>query len=174
MLLLTNRWCLVFGVSVLEMAQCAQSTAVQYSSSSPFKSTCATWRGIYTWALPPAYLRTERVPKCCCSGYCRQESHACSWPYHTEVCLSAYIFHWSQEVVLSFHKLIRYIRMHTVETGNEFSISDDEKTDNYELNVARHAFSCSMRSVSLLQYSCMTNMPWLYKSSLTNPFCSCC
>jgi hypothetical protein len=26
--------------------------------------------------------------------------------------------------------------------------NDDEKTDNYELNVVRHAFSCSMRSVA--------------------------
>jgi hypothetical protein len=49
----------------------------------------------------------------------------------------------------------------TVETGNEFSISKDEKTDNYELNVARHAFSCSMRLVCL--YSCMRSTPWLYK-----------
>jgi hypothetical protein len=70
--------------------------------------------------------------------------------------------------VLSY-KLIRYIyiRTHTVETGNEFSINDDERTGNYELNVARHAFSCSMRSVRLLQYppACMRSMPWLYTSS---------
>jgi hypothetical protein len=71
----------------------------------------------------------------------------------------------------TFCKLIRYLRTHIVETGNEFSISDDEKTDNYELNVARHAFSCSMRSVHLL-CSCMTSVPWLNKSSLTNLFCS--
>ncbi len=50
-------------------------------------------------------------------------------------------------------KLIRYM-CHTVETGNEFSVNNDEKADNYELNLARHAFSCSMRSVCLLQNSC--------------------
>jgi hypothetical protein len=75
-------------------------------------------------------------------------------------------------IFLSYRKLIRYTCTQTVETGNEFSISDDEKTANYELNVARHAFSCSMRSVRLLQYSCMRCIPWLYTTSLTYLFFS--
>ena len=71
-------------------------------------------------------------------------------------------YHWSQ-VVLPFHKLIRYMR-HTVETGNEFAVINDEKADNYELNLARHAFSCSMRSVRLLQNSCMRSMSCCIKA----------
>ena len=101
-----NRWCVVLDVSVQEMAQCAQSTAVQYSSSSSFKSTCVTWRGICSWTLPPTRLRTKRKVKCWCSGYCRRASHSCCWPYHTEVCLSVHIVPWSQ-AVLFFRKRIQ-------------------------------------------------------------------
>ncbi len=87
--------------------------------------------------------------------------------------LSVHSYRLSQ-VVLPFHKLTKYIRMHTVETGNEFNVYDDEKADNYDLNLARHAFSCSMRSVRLLQNSCMRSMPWLHKGSVTYLLLSCC
>ncbi len=76
--------------------------------------------------------------------------------------MSVHLYHWSQ-VVLSFRELIGYLPTHTVERGNEFDVNDDEKTDNYELNLARQAFSCSMRSICLLQYSCTRSISSLYK-----------
>jgi hypothetical protein len=85
-----------------------------------------------------------------------------------------YIIISGRKLFLLLQKLIRYIRTHTVETGNEFSVDDDEKADNYELNLARHAFSCSMRSVRLLQNSCKRSMPWLHKSFVSYLLFSCC
>ncbi len=67
-------------VSVQETALCAQSTAVQYLSSSPFKSTCVTCRGYYTPPLPSAQTQSpKREFKRRFAGYCRWGSQSCCW-----------------------------------------------------------------------------------------------